>query len=373
MEKQRIGIIGVTGSVGLQTVDVIKKNSDFFTTVFVTAHSNKNKLEEIKNDLNVKYSILTSEEDSYKRIIDTIVNEAIDIVLFASAGVEVVELVYKIVSTGVTVALANKESIVSAGSIIMQEAKNSGSKIIPVDSEHSAIFQCLNGQRKQYLNKITLTASGGPFRDRPIDSFSTIKKEEAIKNPNWNMGDKITIDSATMMNKGLELIEAKFLFNVESSMLDVVVHPESVIHSYVSFIDGATIAQLGYPDMRTPIAVALAFPDRIESNVPSIDLSEMGKLTFEKPDYNKFRCLHIAKEVIYENKNSLMTAMNAANEVAVQSFLKDKISFVDIPNVIEEVINKTESKNAREIHEAIENIIVAQKTSREIIKKFENK
>lgn len=371
MEKQRIGIIGATGSVGMQACDVIGKNKNIFNTIFVTGHNNTDKLNEIKNSLNAKYTISTLEKDSNKRILDIIANEDIDLVLFAASGVEVLELIYKIISTGITVALANKESIVSAGEIIMQEAKNSGSKIIPVDSEHSAIFQCLNGQRKQYLNKITLTASGGPFRLRPYDTFDTITKEDAIKNPNWSMGNKITIDSATMMNKGLELIEARFLFDVEPSKLDVVVHPESIVHSFVSFIDGATIAQLGYPDMRTPIAVALAYPDRIESNVEICDLVQCGKLTFEKPDYDKFKCLKIAKDVLFENNNNLMTAMNVANEMAVFSFLKDKITFNNIPEIIEEVLNKTNGKNVREIHEVIENIKISKEITSEIMKKFE--
>lgn len=357
MTKKRIGIIGATGSVGSAGVEVVNANKDMFETIFVTAHSNENKMLEIKDKLHAKYSILTSKDGSYNDIISIINNESVDIVLFAAAGVSCVKLVYDIIHNGTNIALANKESIVTAGRIIMDEAKSKGVKILPVDSEHSAIFQCLMGQRKQYLSKITLTASGGPFRSRPDDAFEYINITEALKHPNWNMGAKITVDSATMMNKGLELIEARFLFDVKASQLDVVIHPESIIHSYITFNDGSTIAQMGKPDMKTPIAVALGYPERISSLVEPVNLFEQKSLTFSKPDLEKFKCLKTALDVLEKDSNGLMTAMNAANEEAVKSFLKGNISFQDIPYVINDVLSKADITDAQSIDEAVENII----------------
>lgn len=365
MNKKKIGIIGVTGSVGSSGAEVVTANSDLFETVFVTAHQNAEKLETAKNMLNAKYAVLTSKEGSHQEILDIIEKEMVDIVLFAAAGVSVVRLVYDIVKSGTHIALANKESIVTAGSLIIKTAKNNGAKILPVDSEHSAIFQCLLGQRKQFVSKITLTASGGPFRYRPQDAFDYIKLEEALKHPNWSMGSKITIDSASMMNKGLELIEARFLFDVEPDKLDVIIHPESVVHSYITFTDGSTIAQLGMPDMKTPIAVALGYPDRIHSTVAPIDMWEQKSLTFFKPDLQKFKCLKIALDVLHTDSNGLMTAMNAANEQAVHAFLNGKIVFKDIPNIIEEVLSKVDIQDAKNIDEAEENIIRYQKLAEE--------
>lgn len=370
MNKKKIGIIGVTGSVGSSGVKVVSANSDLFETVFVTAHKNVQGLENAKNLLNAKYTVLTSSPDSHRQILDIINKEMVDIVLFAAAGVSVVRLVYDIVKNGTHIALANKESIVTAGNLIINEAKNNGAKILPVDSEHSAIFQCLLGQQKQYVSKITLTASGGPFRYRPKEAFDYINKEEALKHPNWSMGSKITVDSASMMNKGLELIEARFLFDIESEKLDVVIHPESIIHSYITFTDGSTIAQLGMPDMKTPIAVALGYPDRINSTVNSVNMWEQKSLTFFKPDLHKFKCLKIAIDVLKTDSNALMTAMNAANEQAVYAFLKEKIMFKDIPNIIEEILGKVDIKNAETIDEAEENIIKCQKAAKEITKKL---
>lgn len=366
MNKKKIGIIGVTGSVGSSGVEVVSANSDLFETVFVTAHQNVQGLEIAKNLLNAKYAVLTSSPESHNQILDIIKKEMVDIVLFAAAGVSVVRLVYDIVKSGTHIALANKESIVTAGSLIISEAKNNGAKILPVDSEHSAIFQCLLGQRKQYVSKITLTASGGPFRYRPKEAFDYIIKEEALKHPNWSMGSKITIDSASMMNKGLELIEARFLFDIEPEKLDVIIHPESIVHSYITFTDGSTIAQLGVPDMKTPIAVALGYPDRINSTVNPVNMWEQTSLTFFKPDLQKFKCLKIAMDVLKTDSNALMTAMNAANEQAVYAFLKEKIVFKDIPNVIEEVLGKVDIQDAKTIDEAEENIIKYQKAAEEI-------
>ena len=370
MVKKRIGIIGATGSVGSAGVEVVHANQDIFETIFVTAHSNEKGLENAKNKLQAKYALLTSKIEDNKDIIDIINNENVDIVLFAAAGVSCVKLVYDIVHNGTNIALANKESIVTAGRLIIDEAKSKGVKILPVDSEHSAIFQCLMGQRRQYVSKITLTASGGPFRYRPGDAFEYVNINEALKHPNWLMGSKITIDSATMMNKGLELIEARFLFDIEPCKLDVIIHPESIVHSYITFIDGSTIAQLGLPNMKTPIAFALGYPERIISQVEPINLFEQKSLTFLKPDLEKFRCLKIAKEVLEKDSNDLMAAMNAANEEAVKAVLKGKIAFKDISYVIEDVISKADVKDAQNILEAEENIKKYQIFASEFLAKY---
>ena len=225
------------------------------------------------------------------------------------------------------------------------------------------------GQRKQYVSKITLTASGGPFRYRPGDAFEYINISEALKHPNWLMGSKITIDSATMINKGLELIEARYLFDMEPDKLDVIIHPESIVHSYITFTDGSTIAQMGKPDMKTPIAVALGYPERICSLVEPVDMFTQKSLTFLKPDLEKFKCLKIAMDVLQKDSNALMTAMNAANEESVKSFLKGSIAFQDIPYVIEDVLAKADITDAQNILEAEENIIKYQKFAAEIISK----
>jgi len=227
---------------------------------------------------------------------------------------------YTAAQRGLTIALANKESIVAAGLIIIDAVKSSGACLIPVDSEHSAIFQCLMGQDKDKISNVILTASGGPFRNRPYDSFEFIQKEEALRHPNWKMGAKITVDSATMMNKGLELIEARYLFDLPPDKLSVIIHPQSIIHSMVSFIDGSYLAQLGCPDMRVPISFALNYPDRLSSGVNPIDFAKIHSLTFEDVDFNKYKCLKLATEVLHSDSNNLMIAMNAANEVAVECF-----------------------------------------------------
>ena len=368
--KKKIGIIGVTGSVGSQGLDVVLANHNMFEVVFVTAHVNKDGLLKAANKLNVKKYFLTNEKDSSAKIIDTIVDNNIDIVLFAGSGVDALPLVYNIINTKTDIALANKESIVTAGSIIMDTACKNGVKIIPVDSEHSAIFQCLMGQNKKDVYKIVLTASGGPFRFRPKDAFSYIHSSEALKHPNWSMGSKITIDSATLMNKGLELIEAKYLFDVSSDMLETVIHPESIIHSYVSFKDGSSIAQMGLPSMKTPIAFALGYPDRIFSQVEPVNLWQEKSITFYKPDLSKFKCLDIALKVLKTESNALMTAMNTANEQAVFGFLNGSISFNVIADVIEEVVGQTKLSNAQTIEEAIYNIKESAHLTEQVLKSF---
>ncbi len=351
MPKKRIGIIGSTGSVGRQAVEVVLANRELFEVVFLTAHTNKPLLFRQTELLNASYGVITSEsgDGAITEILD---GEQPDIVLHAAGGIGGVKPAYEIASRGIDMALANKESIVTAGEIILEAARESGSRIIPVDSEHSAIFQCLMGQRKKSLSSVTLTASGGPFWKRPGDAMDYVSMQEALHHPNWNMGRKISVDSATMMNKGLELIEARYLFDVEPDKLEVAVHPESIVHSFVTFKDGSTIAQLGRPDMRIPISFALGFPERIDSGVEPAELWKLGKLTFEKPDLKRFRCLDIAMKVLKEDSSPLMIAMNSANEAAVCAFLDNDISFSGIADVVEETVARTSFKNASTIEEA---------------------
>ena len=365
MAKKLVGIIGSTGSVGRQAVDVILANRDMFEVVFLACHSNRNLLFNQLEQLKGGYGIITSESSS--TLTDLLDGEQIDVVLHAAGGVGGIKPAYEVVSRGIDIALANKESIVTAGAIITETADEKGSKIIPVDSEHSAIFQCLMGQRKKNLSSVTLTASGGPFRKRPKDAMDSVSVEEALSHPNWSMGRKITVDSATMMNKGLELIEAKYLFDVPCDMLNVVIHPESMIHSYVTFCDGSVIAQLGMPNMKVPISFALGFPERIESTVQPPDLAALGRLTFEKPDLKRFPCLAIAIKVLQSGSNALMTAMNSANEAAVQAFLNKEISFSAIARTVEETLSKITFKDATCIDEACLNSDLAYKTALSVI------
>jgi 1-deoxy-D-xylulose-5-phosphate reductoisomerase len=379
--KKKIGIVGSTGSIGRQAVDVILKNKDKFDVVFLSCYGN---YEEIIKQIKVtspSFAIILSgkiNEDfidgtrilkTFDDLISIIRGENLDLILSAAVGFAGIRPTYEAIKSGIDVALANKESIVSGGKILMRLAKEKNVKIIPVDSEHSAIFQCLMGQDKKKVHSITLTASGGPFIKRPDDSLSFVSVEETLKHPNWDMGAKITVDSATMMNKGLELIEAKYLFDVEPDMLNVVIHPQSIIHSFVSFIDGSTIAQMGYPDMKTPISFALGFPERIDAGVNAVDLAKIATLSFYEPDLNKYRCLNIAMKVMKSGSNVLMVVMNAANEVAVELFLKKRIRFTDIPDIVEKTVERFSPVDVLGIDEIFETDILARETCKNIYKK----
>ncbi|MDK2791545.1 MAG: 1-deoxy-D-xylulose-5-phosphate reductoisomerase [Deferribacteres bacterium] len=379
--KKKIGIVGSTGSIGRQAVDVILKNKDKFDVVFLSCNTNS---EEIIKQIKVvkpKFAIILSgkiNEDfidgtkilkTFDDLVSIIRGENLDLILSAAVGFAGIRPTYEAIKSGIDVALANKEPIVSGGKILMRLAKEKNVKIIPVDSEHSAIFQCLMGQDKKKVHSITLTASGGPFIKRPDDSLSFVSVEETLKHPNWDMGAKITVDSATMMNKGLELIEAKYLFDVEPDMLNVVIHPQSIIHSFVSFIDGSTIAQMGYPDMKTPISFALGFPERIDAGVNAVDLAKIATLSFYEPDLNKYRCLNIAMKVMKSGSNVLMVVMNAANEVAVELFLKKRIRFTDIPDIVEKTVERFSPVDVLGIDEIFETDILARETCKNIYKK----
>jgi len=377
---KKLAIVGSTGSIGTQTVDVIKHNINKFDIVFITAHTNTEKLTKQIDDLNPKYAVITGKAKLKPskgckilygaiEIINLIKNEQIDLLMVSSSGLSGIIPTYEALSSGINVAIANKETIVSGGKIITTLAKARRKKIIPVDSEHSAIFQSLMGQNSKYLSKVTLTASGGPFRNRNANSFDSITVEEALAHPIWSMGRKITIDSATMMNKGLEIIEAHYLFNLPYDKLDILIHPQSIIHSMVSFNDGSSIAQMGYPDMRSPISFALGYPERLFSGVQDIELEKISSLTFHKPDYKKYKSLSIVYDILKENKNNLMVVLNAANEVAVEYFLKKMISFTDIPNIIVNVLDFFVPKDILDINEIIEIDRQARKKTKDLIKR----
>ncbi len=347
-----ISILGSTGSIGVQTLDVARNLG--IKVAAMSANSNIDLLEEqvqefkprlvsvgdeklaaeLKSRLaGMKVQILWGLEGML-RTVD--IQEA-DTVVTSVVGTAGLIPTMHAIKSGKNIALANKETLVTAGRLVMQEAEVQGVKIFPVDSEHSAIYQCLMGNNEKQVEKIILTASGGPFRGRTGEELRNITPAQALKHPNWSMGSKITIDSATLMNKGLEVIEAKWLFDKELDRIQVLVHPQSIIHSMIEYIDGSVMAQLGSPDMRIPIQLALTYPDRRPNNFPKLDLLKNSQLTFEEPDVKTFRCLQLAFDALREG-GTMPAAMNAANEVAVAAFLKNRISFTGIPDIIERVM-----------------------------------
>ena len=358
MQRKRIAILGSTGSIGRQTLDVVRQHPDRFQVEVITAGSNAALLAEQARAFDVPHAVIcnASKYDQVRDILagtktqvhcgidaacDLVTGDNVDIVVASMVGFSGLRPTLSAIRAGKDIALANKETLVAAGSVVMAEAQRCGVKILPVDSEHSAIFQCLQAAGGNPVERIHLTASGGPFRTWPREKIEQAGKDLALKHPNWNMGAKITIDSATMMNKGFEVIEAKWLFDVEPERIHVVVHPESVIHSMVEFADGAVLAQLGCPDMREPIQLALSYPERLSLNNRKLDFSTLGALTFFEPDLEKFPCLKLAFEAIGRGGN-LPCALNAANEAAVAAYLEDKIGFYDIAAVAADTLACTE-------------------------------
>ncbi|MFP4697285.1 MAG: 1-deoxy-D-xylulose-5-phosphate reductoisomerase, partial [Eubacteriales bacterium] len=352
---KRITILGSTGSIGRQTLDIIDNDKNNIQIIALSAYSNIDLLEkQIKKYRPSKVCVMLKEKalELKKRItqdveiltgIDGLIHIAtlsdINIVLTAVVGMIGIRPTIEAIKAGKDIAIANKETLVTAGSIIMPLVKEKGVSLLPVDSEHSAIFQCLNGENKEEVDEIILTASGGPFRGRTLNQLKEVNIEDALNHPNWSMGSKITIDSASMMNKGLEIIEAKWLFDLEPERIKVVVHPESIIHSMVSYIDGSVMAQSGLPDMRLPIQYALYYPRRKRSNFKKLDLIEINQLTFEKPDLETFVCLKLAYDAL-KIGGTMPTVLNAANEWAVSKFLNRYITFLDIPKLIEYAMGK---------------------------------
>lgn len=354
--KKRIAIFGSTGSIGTQALDVIAANPSLFSAEILTAHHNDELL--IQQALTFHPNIVViGDEKKYAKVKEALAATDIkvftgeksleevasmdcyDLMLAAIVGYAGLRPTLKAIDAGKAIGLANKETLVVAGDIIMQRAVEKRVPIIPVDSEHSAIFQCLIGETRNKIEKIILTASGGPFLGRKPNYLVNVKREHALQHPNWTMGAKITIDSATLMNKGLEMIEAKWLFNLKPEQIQVVVHPQSIIHSMVQFEDGSIKAQMGLPDMKLPIQYALSFPKRIANNFPRYDFKKISQLSFEEPDIKTFRNLGLATEALQKGGN-LPAIMNAANEIAVYAFLKNRVNFLDMTDVIEKTMQK---------------------------------
>ncbi|MFN5629999.1 MAG: 1-deoxy-D-xylulose-5-phosphate reductoisomerase [Bacteroidota bacterium] len=358
MEKKNIAILGSTGSIGTQALEVIENSKDYFQVELLSAHSNADLLAEqaIKFQPNAvvigqqeKYQYLKDKLNLYpikvycgmEALEQAVQMESIDIVLTALVGYSGLGPTLKAIEAGKPIALANKETLVVAGELVTKLAAEKGVNIYPVDSEHSAIFQCLAGEFHNKIEKIYLTASGGPFRGKKRDELLTITKAQALKHPNWVMGAKITIDSASLMNKGLEVIEAKWLFGLQKEQIDVIVHPQSIIHSIVQFNDGSMKAQLGLPDMKLPILYALTYPNRILTDFKRFDFLNYPSFTFEKPDLETFKNLALAFSAMEKGGNS-PCILNAANEVAVELFLQDKIGFLAMSDLINTCLNKVE-------------------------------
>tara|TARA_B110000014_G_scaffold254318_1_gene234787 strand:- start:5302 stop:6453 length:1152 start_codon:yes stop_codon:yes gene_type:complete len=361
---KKIGILGSTGSIGTQALDIIKRSSNFrveylsaFSNINLLAQQTKefkpksicivdeSKFQDLQNSLlGVKVEILKGQ----KGLIQLSERNNIDLLLNALVGYLGMEPTLRSIEQGVDVALANKESLVVGGSIIKDKMIDTGANIFPVDSEHSAIWQCLEGENINEVNKLILTGSGGPFRTLNGSKFDNITKNEALKHPNWSMGSKITIDSATMMNKGLEVIEAYWLFDISINNIDILVHPQSIIHSMVEFIDGSIKAQLGEPSMTIPIHYALNYPNRKINNNSNFNFLNSPDLTFEKPDLNKFRCIKLAYDAL-KNGKSYPIVLNVANDLCVEAFLNDKIRFVDIASYIEDALETHSSCNVNDI------------------------
>lgn len=352
---KKIAILGSTGSIGTQTLDVVRAHSDELEVVALAAGSNKERLKEQIREFHPELVSL-SDEKKAQELKEELAGEEVEVVcgmdgLIEVAGIDSADVVVtavvgmmgilptmEAIRKGKDIALANKETLVTAGHLIIPMAREYGVSILPVDSEHSAIFQCLQGEPKKALDKILLTASGGPFRGKSAEFLETVTLEDALNHPNWSMGPKITIDSSTMVNKGLEVMEAKWLFGVDYSQIEVVIQPQSIIHSMVQYIDGAVIAQLGTPDMRVPIEYALFYPERRSLPGDRLDFSKLSQITFEKPDYKVFRGLSLAIEA-GKTGGTMPTVFNAANERAVAKFLKGEIKYTDIVRSIEKCMD----------------------------------
>ena len=363
-----ISILGSTGSVGRATVDLIKRMPQTYSVDSLTANKNWQLLAEQAKILKPRY-VAISKQQYYQPLKNALNGEDIfigagekaiieagdrevDLLMAAIVGIAGLLPTISAIRRGTTVALANKECLVSSGEIFIREASDAQAKLIPVDSEHNAIFQVFEAHNKAKLDRLILTASGGPFRNCTIDEMKGKNPQEALAHPNWDMGPKISIDSATMMNKGLEIIEAHYLFNVEESLIDVVIHPQSIVHSLVSYLDGSVLAQLADPDMKIPIAYALSWPKRMDATIPRLDLLKIGSLEFFKPDTKKFPALNLARESINLGGNSNLV-LNAANEVAVAGFLAGKIKFTDIVATVEKVLDKNVETAPKSIEEVI--------------------
>ncbi len=387
---KKITVLGATGSIGLSTLDVVSRHPDKFSIFALTANSNVEEMFRQCCVFNPCYAVMSDEcsAQSLDKLIadselDTEVlsgpqglefvscHESIDTVMAAIVGAAGLKPTMAAVNAGKRILLANKEALVMSGALFMAAAEASGAEILPIDSEHNAIFQCMpadyrSGKALKHIRRILLTASGGPFLKTSLSDLKNVTPEQACKHPNWSMGRKISVDSASMMNKGLELIEACWLFNTTPDNVEVHIHPESIIHSMVEYEDGSVLAQMGSPDMRTPIAYGLAWPDRIESGVASLDLFKLGRLNFEKPDENRFPCLRLAAEA-YRAGGTACAILNAANEEAVEAFLNKKIRFDQIPVIIENVMNSVPSEEATDLERIFAADVAARKLATHLL------
>ncbi len=377
--KKQVVILGSTGSIGLNTLEVIRKFPEKFGITAITADTNinllekqahefhpeflvvrnKNKAEELRSRLGKKFKVLEGEEG----LLEITRSAKYDILVSSLVGFAGLIPTIEGIKRGKRIALANKETLVAAGEIVTTMAIKYNAEIIPVDSEHSAIFQCLVGEDKNTVEKLIITASGGPFFKKSVDDLKNVTVEEALNHPNWDMGNKVTIDSATMMNKGLEVIEAHWLFDLEKEKLDVVVHPQSIVHSMVEFVDGSIKAQLSLPDMKLPIQYALTYPERLGSNFVNTNFPKLQTLSFYEPDLHKFKCLGLAFDVM-EQGGLAPCILNAANEIAVEKFLNKEITFLQIPELIEKTLNKV--PNTFEIN--LDNVMEYDMRAREVAK-----
>jgi 1-deoxy-D-xylulose-5-phosphate reductoisomerase len=383
-DKKRIAVLGSTGSIGKQTLEVVEAYPDKFEISVLTANNNADLL--IDQALKFKpNTVVITNENLHKKVADILWNEGIktfcgdkaleevvemdeiDIVLTALVGFSGLKPTLRAINAGKTIALANKETLVVAGEIVTKLAQAKGVNIYPVDSEHSAIFQCITGEFQNPIEKIYLTASGGPFRGKKENELAQITKAQALKHPNWEMGAKITIDSATLMNKGLEVIEAKWLFNLRRDQIDVIVHPQSIIHSIVQFQDGSMKAQMGLPDMKLPIQYALTYPKRLHTDFKRFNFINYPQLTFEQPDLNTFRNLQLAYDAMDAGGN-LPCILNAANEITVAAFLQDKIGFLDIAKINEKTMNSVSLEKNTTLESLIETDTEARQIALQIIK-----
>jgi len=382
VQKKGIAILGSTGSIGTQALEVIESNPDYFDLQVLTAGSNvslliaqakkykpnavvianEEKYLELRNALEDFDIHVYAGSDALSQIVES---KEVHVVLTALVGYAGLIPTIKAIESKKTIALANKETLVVAGELIQKLARKYQSNIYPVDSEHSAIFQCLLGEYKNPIEKIYLTASGGPFRGYSLDQLKTVTLKQALKHPNWSMGTKITIDSASMMNKGLEIIEAKWLFDLKEDQIDVIVHPQSIIHSIVQFEDGSMKAQMGLPDMKLPIQFALTYPDRLPTTFPRFNFIDYPELNFEKPDVKVFKSLSLSREAMLM-EGTAACSLNAANEIAVEAFLNEKISFLEILDVNEKVLRQINNQTSPSLNDYID----ADKEARNFAKKL---
>lgn len=383
-DVRNVAVLGSTGSIGGQTLDIIRLFPDRFKVSVLSTGSAVDRLADQAREFLPECVVIADKArvaslqerlaelpidvlDGESGLEEAAALESTDVVVTAVVGATGLRPTVAAIKAGKRIALANKETLVIAGSLICPLAAKHHSEIIPVDSEHSAIFQCLVGEEKESIERLILTASGGPFRERALETFSQITKEEALRHPTWQMGPKITIDSATMMNKGLEVLEAHWLFDVDADAIDVLVHPQSIVHSLVSFVDGSTKAQLGVPDMKVPIQYALCYPERWPADHPRISWHDVDDLQFRKPDPAKFPCLGLAFDAL-NAKGATPAVLNAANEMAVALFLQDKIGFLDIPSLIERTMNDLEDEGSA----TIEDLFHADRRARSRVQELAN-